>query len=263
MKTIIKISALIFGTVLFLGGAPATEEWKQEQQKGYTLFYTNDDEPERIRYNSLISHGIVSVQFFMKDTFNKAFQVYVHPNRKSLDKQWQKDWKMPEFKSECWMVASGVANKLDLLSPLVWKTEACEHVYAEKETTQKLITHELFHVFHAQKNPSADFSETEDLDWFVEGFATYASGQCTPDRIKEVQQSIAQKIYPQALKDFWKGKMKYGLSGSMVEYLDKTYGRKMVSGLLKFTKKSEVLNALKVTENVLIAAWVESLKNRG
>jgi hypothetical protein len=66
----------------------------------------------------LFDKGINSVNEFFGSGFSKSFDVYVHPSRLSLDSTWQKDWQMPEFKSECWMVASGTHNKLDLISTL-------------------------------------------------------------------------------------------------------------------------------------------------
>ena len=82
------------------------------------------------------------------------------------------------------MVASGVASKLDMLSPLQWAKESCEHDYADKLKTQQIIAHELVHVFHGQLNVSPDFSDVTNLDWFVEGLATYASGQLDKVRTK-------------------------------------------------------------------------------
>jgi hypothetical protein len=41
--------------------------------------------------------------------------------RKALASAWQQDRNYPDFQSECWMVASGVAHQMDLLSPSAWK----------------------------------------------------------------------------------------------------------------------------------------------
>jgi hypothetical protein len=46
---------------------------------------------------------------------------------------WQKDWNEPRFKSECWMVASGVASKLDVISPKSWDKQACDQYMLTKE----------------------------------------------------------------------------------------------------------------------------------
>ena len=49
--------------------------------------------------------------------------------------------------------------------------------------------------------------------------------------------------------------MKYGLSGSVVMYIDNKYGRKKLNQLLPFNKKTEILQALQVTESKLLEDW--------
>ena len=152
------------------------------------------------------------------------------------------------------MVASGLATKLDLISPIRWSTEACEHTYTDTKKTQQLVTHELVHVFHAQQNKSPDFSEGEGIEWFVEGLATYASGQLDSDRVQEVKKLVTANFNTD-LDKFWTGKNRYGLSGSMILYIDKHYGRATLLKLLSLSKKAEILSALKVDETTLLHDW--------
>lgn len=233
----------------------AGENWIVEKHNGYNLVFTAADRDHTKEYNIFIEEGRKTVRFFFDSTYKKVFDIYVHPNRGSLDSTWQKDWKMPAFRSECWMVASGVAERLDMLSPLVWNKEACEHRYADSKKTQQLITHELVHVYHGQLNISADFSNTSGIDWFVEGLATYASGQCDSFKIAEVKKAVLDNKIPQHLDDFWTGRLKYGISGSLVMYIDQMYGRAVLKQLLPLTKKTEILSVLKITEAVLISDW--------
>ena len=247
---------LILGlSILSISWVALPIEWLTEKHEKYTLHYTSIDLQNKDEYNAILEKGIKSVEAFLKSPFKNTFAVYVHPNRQSLDAQWQKDWGMPDFKSECWMVASGVATKLDMISPKRWSTESCEHNYNETTKTQNLITHELFHVYHGQLNASPDFSNTDKIDWFVEGFATYASGQCDADRIKEIKKAIAENKIPTSLDDFWTGKLKYGLSGSVVMYLDHKYGRDKLKALLVFNKKTDIFNHLPLSEKDLLKNW--------
>jgi hypothetical protein len=96
-------------------------EWIQEKHNGYVLFYTEADDKNKADYVRLLDTGLESVKSFFGDSFKSEFQIYIHPNRQSLDIQWQRDWNMPEFKSECWMVASGTATKFDMISPERWE----------------------------------------------------------------------------------------------------------------------------------------------
>ncbi len=236
------------------------DNWLSKKQKGYTLSYTAADENNVKDYKRFIDKGIVSVKKFFDASYKKEFTVFIHPSRHSLDSTWQIDWKMPAFRSECWMVASGVATKLDMISPKLWDKLACDHIYSETEKTQQLITHELFHIFHGQFNSSPDFTDTEGIDWFVEGLATYASGQCDSSRIKEVKKAIADNKIPASLDKFWTGKIKYGLSGSVVMYIDQKYGRTKLKELLPFNKKSQILSLLNITETELLDQWKEFIK---
>lgn len=247
-------------TILFImlaGFKSFQTDWLIERKKEFNLYFTEKDKdniPEYIRY---IDSGVLAIRQFFNDKFTSQFDVFVHPDRKSLDSQWRKDWNIPDFKSECWMVASGVATRLDLLSPGIWSIEACEHDNNDKLKTQQVITHELVHVYHGQVCRSKDFSDISGIDWFVEGLATYVSGQCDSERINEVKKAILKKETPGELDKFWTGNLRYAISGSMVMYIDKEYGRARLSALLKLKNKIEILSDLQLTEEKLISKWID------
>jgi hypothetical protein len=142
-----------------------------------------------------------------------------------------------------------------MISPKKWDKETCEHKYGDSLKTQQLITHELIHVFHGQLNASPDFSNVEGIDWFVEGLATFASGQCDSLRIGEIRKAISENIIPGSLENFWTGKLKYSLSGSMVMFIDSKYGRSGLKELLLFNRKADILSALGITESKLLKEW--------
>lgn len=235
--------------------------WLRETRKKYRLYYQKVDLKNKDAYQAFFRKGMKSVEDFFHTPFKSRFSIYVHPHRKSLDSTWQKDWKMPGFKSQCGMVANGVGHKLDIISPKRWDKLACEHTYAQTTNTQRLISHELFHVFHGQLNKSPDFRNVQGIDWFIEGFATYAAGQCDQERIAQVKRVIAQDKVPKAgLSKFWTGEARYGLSGLVVKYLDKKYGRNKLKELLKCRTKQEILAQLKITESQLLQEWQRFVK---
>jgi len=252
----------LFFIIAFLSWKSIGNNWIAEKHVDYNLFYTSIDNKNKDEYSKFVEKGIISVKKFFGNSFNKTFDVIVHPNRHSLDSTWQKDWKMPDFRSECWMVASGVSTKLDIISPKKWDKEACEHIYTNFIKTQQLITHELVHVYHGQINISPDFSNVEGIDWFVEGLATYASGQCDSERISEIKKAIISNNIPKSLDSFWTGNLKYGLSGSVVMYIDHKYGRAQLKKLLPFNKKSEILSSLNTSEDALLKGWKDFMMNK-
>jgi hypothetical protein len=60
---------------------------------------------------------------------------------------------------------------------------------------------------------------------------------------------------PATLDKNWMGPMKYGFSGSVVLFIDQTYGRKKLKELLRFNKLNQILDALGTTETDLISNW--------
>ncbi|HEY0740568.1 MAG TPA: collagenase [Chryseosolibacter sp.] len=221
----------------------------------YSIAYLVDNAHDIPMYQKLFDVGVNQAENFFGEPFMKTFVVNLHPNRASLDRQWQNDWKMPGFKSECWMVASGISTQLDIIAPTKWKTEACEHDVLDSLATQRLVAHEMVHVFHGQHNPSGDFSEVEKLDWFVEGLATYASGQLTDTKMNEISQLVKSGSAPTTVDDFWKGKSRYSLSGSAVKYLDMNYGRQVIINLLRAKSKAELFSTLQTDEVAFVQGW--------
>ncbi len=234
--------------------------WISETQKGYKIYYTSKDNLNITEYSIYFENGKESVTDFFQSPYKNDFNIYIHSTRASLDSAWQKDWNMPDFNSQCWMVASGIAYKFDIISPKMWDSLACEHIYSDTIKTQNLITHELVHVYHGQQNSSPDFSDVTGIDWFLEGLATYASGQCDSIRILEVQKALLDNKIPHSLNKFWSGNLRYGLSGTVVMYLDNKYGREKLTKLLKYNNREELLNSLETSESEIINGWKEFIR---
>ncbi|MBV6480055.1 MAG: hypothetical protein HGGPFJEG_02869 [Ignavibacteria bacterium] len=253
-QTLFLLLTVLLSTILF-GWTNVEDKWIVEKQNGYSLYYTTLDKQDIVEYKAYFVAGKKTVEDFFQNSFKNDFSIYIHPSRSSLDSAWQKDWNMPDFKSQCWMVASGVSNKLDIISPKKWDSLACEHSYSDSIKTLRLITHELVHVYHGQQNKSPDFSDVTGIDWFVEGLAVYASGQCDSVRISEVKKAISENRIPETLDKFWTGNLKYGLSGTVVLYLDKKFGREQIISLLNFNNIEELLNTLNTTEFEIMNGW--------
>ena len=227
----------------------------------YRLHYYPIDkfQAEQIKY--WLNEGQQTINAFFGKGIEQKFNVHIFSKRDSLDKQWQHDWGMPDFNSQCWMVASGVAHRLDILSPRVWKDEACEHDIEDTLATKRLIIHELVHVFHGQNNPSPTFDNIENIDWFVEGLAVYVSGQLDDGRYNRAKASILKDESPDQLQNIWKGANKYGYAGSITKLVDDKYGRSTFKSLLNMTTATQILKALESSEEELIQEWKMSFRN--
>jgi hypothetical protein len=60
---------------------------------------------------------------------------------------------------------------------------------------------------------------------------------------------------PARLADAWSGRWRYGVSGSLVGYVDSLRGRRAVVAILADTSQASLLGHLDLTEDQLLAGW--------
>jgi len=194
-----------------------------------------------------------SVEEFFGRPFPRPYEVHVLPDRAAFSRFVKERWDMPE--TQCWMVAAGTASVMVMIDPVAWKTEACEHDPSDERHVQQLLTHELVHVFHGQHSPRPEFDGMDDLGWFVEGLAVYASGQLDESRRREAREAIAKGKAPERLEDAWSGRYRYAVCGSLAAFVDERLGREKLLGLLGATQEGEFLSALGMSEAELLEGW--------
>jgi hypothetical protein len=250
-----RIAALFIFSFIFLGASSIAQTPLLYKKNRIAIQYAEADKDEVRNIAEFIRNGTAAVKKFFGRGFPKEFVIQVLPDRKSLTETWRKDWNVPDLQTECWMVASGTAGKLSILSPHAWKTEACEHDPADTRDTQLVMTHELVHVFHGQMSPNPNFEGMDDIGWFAEGVAVFASGQLDAPKLAPAREAIEKGKAPARLEDAWSGKYRYGVSGSLVKYIDTKYGRDMTIKLLASTTEADILSKLSTTEPELLAAW--------
>lgn len=200
-----------------------------------------------------ISLGKRSVEQFFGQKFLRSFRTIVCTDRASFDGYMMSRWK---FTSEPWMVATGVSDAFVILDPNTWKQQTVEHDGDDRMHVQQIVAHELTHVFHEQHNPTKDFTGADEIGWFIEGLATYVSGQLRFGKSKDALEAINTGKAPTRLIDAWSGRYRYGVCGSMVEYIDLKYGSERLKSLLVATSQAEVLRALNTTESDFISDWI-------
>lgn len=208
---------------------------------------------------SFILDGKEHIEKTFGHPFIGSITIYLFNSRNSLDKAFQTEWNMPEFKTQCWMVASGISDKIYLLSPAVWEKEACEHNPNDLNKMKKLFIHELVHSYHAQYNPNKNMEGFSEMSWFVEGLAVFVSGQFEDDEKQRVKDLNSNNELPVQLSQFWKGKNRYVVSGSIINYLFDKYGVETIFECLKFQSTTKILNYLDTTEEKLILEWKKSI----
>jgi len=263
-----KAIAYLFLIFLLLQGRSlsANEIWINEHYPVFEFHYTNADKANKTAYLQLIQAGISKVNTFFKSPYPRHFDVWIQPNRKVFDLAYQKNYYQPNFHSDCWLVATGDGYRISILSPKTWDSEPCKDRYsnyADRIKTQKLLTHELVHVYHGQCNPRTDLSNGSGMDWFAEGLAYYVSGQFDAAGRNDVRKALLAGKGPvglDSLSNYADISLRYSMCGSMAAFIDKTYGRESLMRLMKFTQKKEVLAGLKLSEKELLTRWVNSVK---
>ncbi|MFO7894181.1 MAG: hypothetical protein R6U63_10615 [Longimicrobiales bacterium] len=185
--------------------------------------------------------------------FPETVAVHVHSSRDAFTSALHEAWGMEE--TACWMVGAAGERTLHLLSPDVWAEQASEHDPTDREHVRQLVTHEAVHVLHGQVNPADDLGHLEALGWFIEGLATYASGQLESRHAARAAQAIAAGEAPDRLADAWNGPYRYGVAGSMVAFIDDAWGRDTLRSLLTATSQREILGALGVDEAAFLERW--------
>lgn len=205
----------------------------------------------------MVAAGRKKVEAWFGAPFPHPFVVHVYPNRAAFTARMREAWKEPNLETQCWMVGVGMATELMLLAPSRWRAEACEHNPDDRAALARLIVHEIVHVYHSQMNPrlDADPDGMEPLGWFVEGLAVLVSGQLDDGHLAPASEAVRVGAAPTALAAAWSGKYRYGVSGSIVGFIERAWGRPTVVALLRAQSPADVLGRLGVTEPELLARW--------
>lgn len=232
-------------------------KWYLYETTKYDLYFTQSDSTDIIDYLTYFDNANEAIKNYFGQKFFTKYDVYIHPNRSSINLQWSADWNMPGFTSECWMVGSGVADQFDLLSLKAWSEEACDHDPTNVLEIQQFITHESVHVYHGQINLNHFFEGMQDMSWFIEGVAILVAGELDDEKLGEVKKVVSEDRYPRQLDNAWEGKYRYAICGSLVAYINQEYGNDVLKGLLEARSNKEILSGLKISESELFEKWAE------
>ena len=94
MKLKRQHSAILF-FIAFLMGRDTVNNWISETHKDYKIYYTAIDKQNKKEYLKIIDAGLKSVSAFFASPKKNKFDIFIHPDRHSLDSTWQNDWKCP------------------------------------------------------------------------------------------------------------------------------------------------------------------------
>ena len=220
----------------------------------FQLVHGPEDAADAARLAPWLEEGVKAVEAFFGAPFRDAFLVELFPDRASFSASFPPAWGMTD--TQCWMVATGVADFLHVLAPRVWRAEACEHDPDDDRHVRGILVHELTHVFHGQYNPTRDFTGAEELGWFAEGLAVLVSDQLAEQHLARAAEAVRAGAVPAELESAWSGPYRYAVAGTLVQYVDGVAGREALLELLAATTEQELLAAIGRTEEELLAEWL-------
>ena len=176
------------------------------------------------------------------------------PDRASPTARWRVVWNQPTLQTECWMIAGRWATEFDILSPSVWRTEACAHDGSNSSHVANVVAHELVHVLHGQRN-SAFLSLAATTPWIVEGMAAFASGQWAADHAGSVRATVSGGFAPETFAALWTSPVNYALAGSVFSHVNQRFGVDAVRRLLTVRTEAELLTTLSTDATTLLREW--------
>lgn len=244
--------------VLASCGAQTTEagsrEPRAEEHPGYRLEYVAADRAVAQSLVPMIERGRQTAEQFFETTYPSSFVARVYHDRATLTARWRVAWNQPTLETPCWMIAGGWATELDILSPSVWRTDACGHDGSNSSHVANIVAHELVHVLHGQRN-SAFISLTATTPWIVEGMAAFASGQWAADYASSARATMNGGFTPTTFASLWASPANYALAGSVFAYIYQRFGVDTVRRLLTVRSEADLLATLAMDAPTLLREW--------
>ena len=119
------LSPLAVALPFVLAGGCASGPGGQRPDPPFALSFTDADVQAAQALEPMLERGMRVVEEFFGQPFRRRVAVGVFPNRAAFTASFPAEWGLSQTQS--WMVASGVAGDLRILSPRVWRTEASGH----------------------------------------------------------------------------------------------------------------------------------------
>ena len=235
--------------------SPPADEWLVVTRAGFSIRVVRADSALVPIVGDAIRDGERIATTFFGAAPLQSYSIAIYPDRATLTDRWRIAWQLPAFQAQCWLIAAAWSTELDLLSPRAWSRDACGHDADNITHIRNVLAHEVVHVLHGQLGQHANLGSMLNAQWFTEGLATYVSGMLDVDYAGIVRARLNAGLAPRTLAEVWSDGANYPLSGSIVRYIDRRYGRAAVRGLLTARSTSEILTRLGVSEADLLAAW--------
>jgi hypothetical protein len=204
-----------------------------------------------------VRSSVERVTAFVGLPYVSALEVVVYPDHAQLDTRVREIWSIPAtIALDCRAVGSAARTGIYILSPRVWPSEACG-LPNTPDLVMGAVAHELVHALHIQQQRAQQPAEPLFVStrWILEGLAVYASGQSEREFAPQAPSRFAAGFAPKTFQELYDDSAFYGLAGSLVKYIDVTYGRAKLRRLITARSNADALAAVGLTESELLGAW--------
>jgi hypothetical protein len=256
----VRVPLLVVAFVTACGGSsepsqPSQGTWREIGDANVRVEY---QDPDASLAPAMLEHaraGRTAAAAFFGEAFATGFTLRVYPDRPSLVAYWRSQWGQ-SFTPWCWLVASATRTLAVTFSPRLWQADTCGHVGNAAEL-RSIMTHEIIHVLNGQLNTLTEVNDVLAMKWLTEGIAWYAAGQFDDRGRSQVRTLIAGGYSPTSLDRMWWDEGGYDAAGSVIAYIDTTYGRSALRQLLRATSNADAAARLGLSEATLLQRWRE------
>jgi hypothetical protein len=253
---VLLLSALMWTAC---GARPTSPEddagtWRYLTANGVKLGYTTADSGEAPSLLAAAVRGRAMIEAFAGVSLGDVVLTHIHPSRATLEPDWQQTFGTPPGGFQCWMIANANRSTVMMLSPRVWASDSCGQPRGDSVAARSVLAHEMMHTLHRRTYPDSLFRGMNQSGWLYEGIAVYSSGQMAERYDSQVAGAVAAGE-PATLASVLTTERGYAVAGSIVRYIDRKYGRAVLTDLMRRQGNPDILTRLGVTEAALLAEW--------
>jgi hypothetical protein len=228
------------------GFVPSNIDWLQRQAGEVSYTYTSADAGLVTTITPVVASEAAKMTAFLGLPFGRPFGLTVSPDWATFADRFRMRYQVAP---QCWVIATASGAGIELLSPRAWQ---CGHDGTSGEHLRTVLAHELVHVLHAQQT---DSGYSLGQRWIAEGLGVYASGQLDADYAGDAQRRFNEGFVPTSLERLPDESGGYGLSGDLIRYIDRGWGRAMLRSLMRAETTAAAVAMLNETEASLLARW--------
>ncbi|MDP2865901.1 MAG: hypothetical protein Q8O90_06635 [Elusimicrobiota bacterium] len=202
------------------------------------------------------------LRFFLLPQGFPLINLFIAPDREEYDRMVSHLTKIPTSKGR---LGQPQGHDFYLIAPNAWPTDVHPDYLGpdgacDKKVYRQFIEHEIVHMIEEYSSPKNAMEIRPQ--WWGDGIAVYATGQYG-DRInrEEIKKDLAVNKLPHITG--MKGRDAYVWGWSLVRYIEKRFGRKILRKIILESCTEDILGFLKLRKNKFELEWRAAILGLG